>query len=235
MKFHTDKTQYKNSQSRATPVPQKRLNDQPRLQFVDNRPGSTVQRRLQEFANISLLTKKSRAIQRVANPGNRAILAGENSPAEVGGAWRVVQMAVEARVGRYGFESTSSNHAEELLFASGRFDTGNFTVDLNAWPCTGERGHDCHNLFITKSSGRTITVNVTDDHGGYAANHGLAFGSTGTITYANGAATIAGAAAASAAAPSTPTSAYDDPSTSSASKALIEEGLRTGQYPPKRR
>ena len=94
-------------------------------------------------------------------------------------------MPVEATVGRRTYPSTDRNHAEEVMFSSGRHNTGNLAVDLNAWPCTGERGHDCHALFIARSVGRVITVTVTDDHGGYAANHGQTIGSTGTITYNN--------------------------------------------------
>ena len=43
-----------------------------------------------------------------------------------------------------------------------------------------------HRLFTNRSAGRTITVTVAGDHGGYAKNHGKNFGDTGTITYARG-------------------------------------------------
>jgi Cu2+-containing amine oxidase len=98
-------------------------------------------------------------------------------------------MPVNAYVGKKKYEGTDRNHAEEVLFASGKYNAGNLTVDLDAWPCTGERGHNCHRLFQTRSAGRTITVNVSGDHAGYAVNHGLQFGATGTITYADGAVT----------------------------------------------
>lgn len=94
-------------------------------------------------------------------------------------------MPVEISVGRRSYESTNRNHAEELMIASGRHQ-GSFSAEMNAWPCTGERGHNCHELLRRSSIGRTITVEITDDHGGYAANHDQAFGSTGTITYSNG-------------------------------------------------
>jgi hypothetical protein len=60
---------------------------------------------------------------------------------------------------------------------------------MDAWPCTGEAGHNCHNLFKLRSTGRIITVNCNGDHADFAATHGKAFGSTGTITYNNGAVT----------------------------------------------
>lgn len=95
-------------------------------------------------------------------------------------------MPVTASVGRKVYEGTNSNHAEEVLFESGKYNSGNLTVDLDAWPCTGERGHNCHRLFQTRSMGRIITVNIGGDHAGYAVNHGQQFGATGTITYDNG-------------------------------------------------
>lgn len=95
-------------------------------------------------------------------------------------------MPVEATVGRRTYTSTDRDHAEELLFNSGRHDDGDLAVELNAWPCTGERHHNCHALFIRKSANRRITVTVTQDHGGYAANHHRQMGTVGTITYNNG-------------------------------------------------
>lgn len=86
------------------------------------------------------------------------------------------------------YESTKKNHAEEVLFGSGKHK-GDFEAEMDGWPCTGERGHDCHALFIKESAGRTITLTISGDHGGYAANHGFDFGHTGTITYDNGVAT----------------------------------------------
>ncbi len=95
-------------------------------------------------------------------------------------------MPITATVGRREYQSTDRYHAEEVMFSSGRYDAGDFEVEMNGWPCTGERHHNCHELFIRKSAGRTITVIVEADHGGYAANHGLRFGSTGQIVYADG-------------------------------------------------
>ncbi len=95
-------------------------------------------------------------------------------------------MPVKAYVGKKEYPGNDRNHAEEVLFNSKKYDIGNLTVELDAWPCMGERGHNCHNLFKTKSIGRTITVNITGDHAGYAVMHGKKFGATGTITYANG-------------------------------------------------
>lgn len=93
-------------------------------------------------------------------------------------------MPVEVSVGKKDYESTNKYHGEELALAA--HPVGNITVNMNAWPCTGERGHDCHALFKKKSAGRTITVVINADHAGYAANHGRAFGATGTITYTKG-------------------------------------------------
>lgn len=98
-------------------------------------------------------------------------------------------MPIKVSIGKHPYESTKNDHAEEVMFASGKYNDGNFTVNMNGWPCTGERHHDCHQLFINRSIGRTITVNVTGDHAGYARNHSKNFGATGTITYNNGVAT----------------------------------------------
>lgn len=95
-------------------------------------------------------------------------------------------MPIVISVGRRTYESTNSNHAEEVMFASKRYDSGDFTAEMTGWPCTGERHHNCHQLFKTKSTGREITINVTGDHAGYAKNHGKEFGDIGTIIYANG-------------------------------------------------
>jgi hypothetical protein len=95
-------------------------------------------------------------------------------------------MPINVSVGRRSYESTNKKHAEEVMFADIRYATGNFTVDMDGWPCTGERGHNCHQLFKTKSVGRIITVNVSGDHAGYSRNHDRNFGATGTITYNNG-------------------------------------------------
>lgn len=99
-------------------------------------------------------------------------------------------MPVSVSVGRRDYQSTNSKHAEEVMFDSGRYDSGDFEVEMDAWPCTGERHHNCHKLFKEKSSGRKITLIINGDHGGYAANHGKPFGSSGKIVYNNGVAEI---------------------------------------------
>ncbi len=99
-------------------------------------------------------------------------------------------MPIKVSVGNREYESTNRNHAEEVMFGSGRYVAGDFTVNMDGWPCTGERNHDCNALFLRESANRTITVIVSGDHAGYARNHGKNFGSTGTITYRNGIATI---------------------------------------------
>tara|TARA_B100000780_G_C21025557_1_gene411076 strand:- start:267 stop:569 length:303 start_codon:yes stop_codon:yes gene_type:complete len=95
-------------------------------------------------------------------------------------------MPIEISVGRKTYESTKSKHSEEVMFDSGKYDGDSFTAEMNGWPCTGERYHNCHELFIKKSAGRVITVVVEADHGGYAANHDKNFSDIGTITYAKG-------------------------------------------------
>jgi len=95
-------------------------------------------------------------------------------------------MPIEINVGKKTYESTNSKHAEEVMFESGKYNNGDFTVEMTGWPCTDETRHDCHKLFIRKSEGRVITVIVEEDHGGYAKNHGKEFGDTGAITYTNG-------------------------------------------------
>lgn len=95
-------------------------------------------------------------------------------------------MPITVSVGKKEFVSDTKKHAEENLFAVRKYAQGDLDVEMNGWPCTGERGHDCHALFISESQGRTITVTVTDDHGGYARNHDKVFGATGTIVYKHG-------------------------------------------------
>jgi hypothetical protein len=94
-------------------------------------------------------------------------------------------VAITITVKGKSYESTTRKHAEEVLFGSGKH-RGDFEAEMNGWPCTDEARHDCHALFIRESAGRTITLTVTGDKGGYAKNHGLDFGATGTITYDNG-------------------------------------------------
>lgn len=97
-------------------------------------------------------------------------------------------MPVEVSVGRHNHVGNNRNHAEEVMFLSGRHGSGNLAVTINAWPCTGERHHDCHRLFAQQSLNRTIVVTITGDHAGYSANHPNRVGglATGTITYTNG-------------------------------------------------
>ncbi len=100
------------------------------------------------------------------------------------------------------FTSTSAKHAEEVAFATAALrkggpkevsnpllKTGSLTFEMDGWPCVNEKHHDCHDLFTRHSQdapGRTITVVMTDDSGGYKASHaGAAAGHT-TITYTNG-------------------------------------------------
>lgn len=97
-------------------------------------------------------------------------------------------MPVNVTANKKTYASTKKNHAEELMFAITKNTSGNLDVSMDGWPCTGERGHNCHQLFKDQSAGRTITVSIGADHAGYARNHGKAFGATGTITYTNGAA-----------------------------------------------
>ncbi|MEW6982678.1 hypothetical protein AAD001_08505 [Colwelliaceae bacterium 6471] len=95
-------------------------------------------------------------------------------------------MPIEISVGKRTYQSTDRKHSEEVMFESGKYNNGDFTAEMTGWPCTGERHHNCHDLFKRQSKDRTITVIVEDDHGGYAKNHGKEFGATGTITYVNG-------------------------------------------------
>lgn len=97
-------------------------------------------------------------------------------------------MATSISVGNRTYESTNREHAEERMVNSGRH-RGDIEAEMNAWPCTGERGHNCHELLRRQSVGRRIVLTITDDHGGYARNHGREFGATGTITYNDGEAT----------------------------------------------
>jgi|GEM_PF-2110691 len=84
------------------------------------------------------------------------------------------------------YKGTGKEHAEPQILR--QFPEGDLYIQMNAWPCT-DIGYDCHQKLKTASLNRTITVVVTGDQGGYSQNHRLAYGSTGTITYTNGAAT----------------------------------------------
>ena len=96
-------------------------------------------------------------------------------------------MPIEITVGKKTYESTKHNHAEEIMFNSGRYEAGDFTAEMDGWPCTGEhKGHNCHALFTRQSAGRTITLIVNDDHAGYAKNHDFDFDTIGKIIYSNG-------------------------------------------------
>ena len=112
---------------------------------------------------------------------------------------------IVAQVGRQEYRGTDSEHSEEVMFKDTVRKTGNFAVSLNAWPCTGtgnssSEKHNCHPLFKDQSSGRTITVTVTGNHAGYAADHltrshaqfGRRFEKdlSGTIVYRDGQATV---------------------------------------------
>ena len=98
-------------------------------------------------------------------------------------------MPIYVQVKKSTYESVGQRHAEEEMFSTGRYDSGDLVVSMNGGPCVGYgkgHGHNCHGLFLRKSAGRTITVEVTDDRGGYAADHGKLYGSTGRIVYRNG-------------------------------------------------
>ena len=46
--------------------------------------------------------------------------------------------------------------------------------------------HNCHDLFKRRSAGRTITLTIVGDSGGYAVNHEDKAEGDNTITYADG-------------------------------------------------
>jgi len=77
-----------------------------------------------------------------------------------------------------------NQHAERI--AVGQAPAGNITLEQNAWPC-----EPCDTWLKAQTAGgaRTITVTVTDDQGSYSMDHKLPRSSTGSILYANGAAT----------------------------------------------
>jgi hypothetical protein len=87
------------------------------------------------------------------------------------------------------YEATKTTHAERVMLNDPKNQTGNLILRMNAWPCT-DKGHDCHKALTDSSLNRSITLTVTDDIGGYAANHGFPFKTTGQIVYNNRAVTI---------------------------------------------
>lgn len=100
-------------------------------------------------------------------------------------------MSVDVTIKKKTYSSTKKNHGEEIMFSTGKYNTGDLAISMNGWPCTGGHNHhNCHDLFIRKSAGRTITITITGDKAGYALNYGRKLGATGTITYTNGVQTI---------------------------------------------
>ncbi len=84
-----------------------------------------------------------------------------------------------------GKNSTPHQHAERRAVAQAisKSSSANITLEQNAWPC-----EYCHPWLrgFAMEHGITITVLVTDDHGGYANWHvlqGKPPGNRGTITY----------------------------------------------------
>lgn len=71
MNTHADKTQGNKIQPVANVVPQRESGDTPSFQFIDNRPESAAQRKLQEMANNSPRAKQSMAFQETANKSLR--------------------------------------------------------------------------------------------------------------------------------------------------------------------
>jgi hypothetical protein len=86
------------------------------------------------------------------------------------------------------YESTKAKHAERQLFDvyKDSASTTPLALTMDAWPCSDSKGLSCHQFLRILSMRRTITLIVSADHGGYAADHNLARDSTGTIVYANG-------------------------------------------------
>lgn len=90
------------------------------------------------------------------------------------------------------FDSGGRSHSEVKLLRC--YSAGDLSFSIDGWPCNGGGDPGCHSMLIGSSGNRTIIVTVTGDSGGYAADHpgrvGAAAGqTTGTITYAAGAAT----------------------------------------------
>ncbi len=70
-----------------------------------------------------------------------------------------------------GKAKSSSGHAERNLvdLVSGQSDRHAWHIEQNAFPCS-----ECHAYLAERSQslGVNIVVKVTDDHGGYMADHG---------------------------------------------------------------
>jgi hypothetical protein len=79
------------------------------------------------------------------------------------------------------------NHAERAAYRAHNQGTV-FLIVQNAFPCP-----DCHTYF-TNQTGYSVIIRVTDDHGGYSADHPAGHRTTPkTIYYRNGAATYGAA------------------------------------------
>lgn len=78
MNTHADKTQENKSQSVANVVSQKQSSGESTLQFVDNRPETIVQRKLQKTANSSPQVRQLKAIQEMVNNSQRQNSSSHN-------------------------------------------------------------------------------------------------------------------------------------------------------------
>jgi hypothetical protein len=100
-----------------------------------------------------------------------------------------VEIAIRKDSGSYSakYEGTKTNHAEEVLFNDTKHESKNpLNLEMNAWPCTGERHHNCHELLKKQSGQRVIILKITGDQGGYAQNHLPMSQHNNTIVYTNG-------------------------------------------------
>lgn len=88
------------------------------------------------------------------------------------------------------YESTKKSHAEKQFYDAHTKDAvvkdaAAWLLTMDAWPCCDGIG-SCHYLLMVLSMKRDIRLVVSEDHGGYAVNHGLKAGAKGTIIYVRG-------------------------------------------------
>ena len=67
MNAHADKTQENKSQSSSSAVSQMSSSSESTFQFIDNRPETVAQRKIQEMVNNSLQVKQANQLQAIAD------------------------------------------------------------------------------------------------------------------------------------------------------------------------
>jgi hypothetical protein len=213
MNTHADKTQENKSRSVSATGSQMQSGGKSTFQFVDNRPEAIAQRKLQEMANNSPQVSQLRAFQKMLNPQNDGAL---NSTHAIQ-LYRTSRQAGQDGQFIPAFDSAIHCHIggrmrnPHLKISGDRRSPYNFGN-----PHDSDRMQAAYNALVSggneRLAGYADCVEYLEEQGCVAADVDEEI--------------VEG--------PPAPLSAYDDPRTSRESRRLIEEGLSTGYYPPRR-